>query len=671
MLIRLTCLLLLTAPLSRAADRITPEMLFDLGRVGAPVISPDGKWLVHAVTRYDLEEDRGNSDLWLLSLEDGKSRQLTTDPKSDSSPLFAPDGSSIAFLSSRSGQSQVHLIDPFGGEARAVTSVKEGVANFHWSPDGRSLSFTSAVKLDPELTEQYPDLKKANTRIIDSLLYRHWNVWSDGTYSHLFTMRLDDKAPHDLMGKEKVDTPLVPFGGAEQIAWSPDGQEICYTAKRVEHPEASTDSDLYLIPATGGEPKCITDGMDGFDRNPLYSPDGRWIAFHSMKRATFEADRERLMLYDRESEETRDLTDRVEHWVGDMVWTPDSSSLYFCSPVTGTEQIFRVDLEGNVHQLTHGRHDLAGLAISPDGKSLFAQQSTMERPPELVRVSASNGEIEILTHVNDEIFKKLAMPTVRERWVKTADDRDMHCWVIYPPDFDPKRRYPLITYLQGGPQAPITQRFSYRWNFHLMAAREYIVIAPSRRGMPGFGQEWNDAISKDWGGRAMQDYLDATDSMFVEPYVDREHAAAIGASFGGYSVYWMMGHNQKHRFACMVAHAGLFNLESWSTSTGELWFANWDLGPPFWTGPEAQASFDRDSPHRFVAEWDTPLLVIHGEKDFRVPVAEAMQAFTAAQVKGVPSRFLYFPEEGHWVLGPQNGVLWHRVFFDWLDRFCK
>ena len=668
--------LLLCWPSAAAGERITPKMLFDLGRVGAPVVSPDGNWLVYTVTRYDVEANRGNSDLWLLSVEDGSARQLTTHEASDTSPRFSPDGQSIGFLSARDGKTQVLSISPFGGEAHPLTDLKAGVGNFHWSPDGSSLAFTSEVRLDPQLDELYPDLKKADARIIDSLLYRHWDDWYDGTYSHLFRLRLsggtpDDRLPIDLMKEQRVDTPLVPFGGSEQIAWSPAGEQLCYTAKQVDRPESSTDSDLYLVPVDGGEAICITDGMNGFDRNPMYSPDGQWIAFHSMERAGFEADRERLMLFDRSSGRMRELTAGFDHWVGDTIWTPDSKSLYFSSPVQATVQVFQIDLTGKLRQVTEGRHDLDHLAISPDGKTLYALKSTMERPPELVRIDPTLGQVVPVTHVNDEIFARLDLPTVEQRWVRTVDDQQMHCWVIYPPDFDPKRKYPLLTYCQGGPQAPITQRFSYRWNFHLMAAEDYIVVAPSRRGLPGFGQEWNDAISEDWGGLAMSDYLSATDALFEEPYVDRKRAAAIGASFGGYSIYWLMGHDQENRFAAMVAHAGLFNLESWSTSTEELWFARWDVGQPYWTSPLAQQAHDRNSPHRFVAEWDTPLLVIHGQKDYRVPVTEGMQAFTAAQLKGVPSRFLYFPEEGHWVISPQNGILWHRVFFDWLKRWCK
>jgi dipeptidyl aminopeptidase/acylaminoacyl peptidase len=354
-----------------------------------------------------------------------------------------------------------------------------------------------------------------------------------------------------------------------------------------------------------------------------------------------------------------------------MAWAPDSQSLFFAAPVAGTEQVFRIALDGTVERVTSGRHDLNGVCVAPDGRTLYARKQTMERPYEIVRIDVDGGAITPVTDVNGAIYATLELPAVEELQVRAVDGAFVHCWVIKPPGFDESNRYPLLTYCQGGPQSPITQWFSHRWNFHLMAAKGYVVVAPNRRGLPGFGQAWNDAISGDWGGLAMQDYLAATDAMFEKPWIDREHTAAIGASFGGYSVYWLMGHDQADRFCAMIAHCGLFNLESWYGTTEELWFANWDIGGPYWQGAELEAEYRENSPHRFVGEWDTPLLVIHGEKDFRVPIAEGMQAFTAAKLRGVPARFLYFPNEGHWVNGVQNGVLWNRVFFDWLDRYCK
>lgn len=669
----LTALLLTFADSGAAAPagaRMTPELLWQLGRVTAAEPSPDGKEIVFEVTQYDLAANAGNADLWLLELEDRSVRRLTTHAKADRGARWSPDGRTIGFLSARSGKTQVYALPRAGGEPIALTAVEAGVDNFAWSPDGTRISYTADVKLDRELSDLHPDLPKAEARIIDDLLYRHWTEWSDASWSHLFVQPAAGGKAVDLMEGERVDTPLAPLGGADEIAWAPDGSELCYTAKKVADPEASTDSDLYVVPAGGGPAVNVTAGMHGFDRSPLYSPDGRYIAWKSMERAGFEADRERLMLYDRGSKQIRELTAGFDQWVQDVVWAPDSKSLWFTAPVRGTRQLFAAPLAGPIRPLTEGRHDLTAIRASADGAFVIGLLSTMERPNEVVRVPAAGGAPERLTGVNDAHFAGLLLPAVEPRVVRTKDGNDLFCWVILPPEFDRTRRYPLLTYCQGGPQSPITQSFSFRWNFHLMAARGYVVVAPCRRGMPGFGQAWNDAISGDWGGLAMQDYLDATDSMFGEPYVDRKRAGAVGASFGGYSVYWLMGHDQpEDRFACMVAHCGIFNLESFAGTTEELWFSNFDLGPPYWTSAEAARAYALNSPHRFVDRWDTPLLVIHGEKDFRVPLGEGLQAFQAAQLRGVPSRFLCFPSEGHWVSGPQNSVLWQRVFFDWLDRF--
>lgn len=662
---------LVLASAGAAQERLTPELLWKLGRITAPRVSPDGAYLLYEITRYDIAANKGNADLWVQRVDGSAARQLTTAEGYDGGAKWAPDGK-IGFLSTRSGSMQVWVIDPRGGEAQRLTDVKDGVANFAWSPDGKRISFTTQIRLDPEIASIYADLPKADAKIIDSLLYRHWDTWKDGTYSHLHVQdAVVGAKPVDLMTTERVDTPLVPFGGDSQIAWSPDSQSLIYSAKKVENPERSTDSDLYMVSVRGGEAKCLTDDMNGFDREPRWSPDGRYVAFHSMERAGFEADRERLMIWERESGEVRELSNQLDAWIEDMVWAPDSSRLFVTAGVQGTVQCFEIDLSSNVRQVTKGRHNLGGLAITPDGTTLFALRQSHERASEVVRFKIADGELKTITHVNDELFAKLDQPLVEERWVEATDGKSIHCWVIKPPDFDPAKKYPLLLYCQGGPQSMVSQFFSYRWNFHLMAAQGYVIVAPNRRGLPGFGQEWNDEISLDWGGQAMRDYLSATDALRAEPWIDAERCGAVGASFGGYSVYWLMGHDAEDRFAAMIAHCGVFNLESMYGVTEELWFVDWDLGGPYWQGEENQARYDKFSPHRFLKNWDTPLLVIHGEKDFRVPVGEGMQAFTAAKLQGVPTRFLYFPNEGHWVQGCQNGILWHRVFFDWLDRHCK
>ncbi len=551
-----------------------------------------------------------------------------------------------------------------------------GVANLKVSPTGKHIAFTVDIKLDSTVKELYKDLPKADARIIDSLMFRHWNAWHDFKYSHLHiaTIERDGRAgkPVDLMPGQRVDCPVPPFGGSEQFAWSPDGKEIAYTAKDVKKWAESTDSDVYLINISKpSSARNITKGMTGYDNDPSYSPDGKLLAFHSMQRAGFEADRNRIMIYDRRTGRINDATKELDQTAHGAHWTPDSSRVIFTSESKGTVQLFSVKpTGGGAKAISRGRFNWAAYDVFPDGRRILVTFRNMIRPHELAVMSLADGTSKTITGVNDDVYAELKVPTIEERWIKATDGKLIHTWIVYPPDFDKSKKWPMLTYCQGGPQGQIGQWFSYRWNFHLMAANGYVIVAPNRRGLPGFGREWNDQISGDWGGQAMKDLLAVTDKMAAEDSIDERRVGAIGASFGGYTVYWMMG-NAGDRFACMLAHCGVFNLESMYGSTEELFFVNWDLGGPYWKGAEVQRDYERFSPHRFVKNWKTPLLVVHGEKDFRVPVTQGLEAFTAAQVQGVPSKFLYFPNEGHWVLGPQNGVVWHRVFFEWLDKYCK
>jgi dipeptidyl aminopeptidase/acylaminoacyl peptidase len=680
-------ILLILAPGAAAQDRMSPELLWKLGRVGGGTLSTDGTKLAYTVKRYDLAENEGESDLHLLELTSGRDRIVVDGWKSIGEVQWARvGGKDRLFFIGLEGKKedggkddkkespQVHSLDPTGGEVRAVTSIEDGVGNLKVSPTGKAIAFTRDIKMDPTVNDLYPDLPKADARIIDSLLFRHWNAWHDFKYSHVHAADLGEDGTageaRDLMEGIRADCPLPPFGGSSQYAWSPDGAEIAYTAKIANNWAESTDSDIYLIPAKGeGGARCITHGMNGYDTDPVYSPDGSTLLFHSMERAGFEADRNRIMLYDRSGGSIREATAGLDQTAHGALWSRDGKSVYFVSEHLGTNQVFRVETgKAGATQVTRGRFNFSLLETGPDGRNLLVAQQSILRPAELASVSIESGQIEVLTGVNDALYRKLALPRIEERHVRASDGAQIQCWVIYPPDFDPAKKWPMLTYCQGGPQGQIGQWFSYRWNFHLMAAQGYVVLAVNRRGLPGFGQEWNDSISGDWGGQAMQDILAATDEMQAQPWIDVKRCAAIGASFGGYTVYWLMG-NHEDRFSCMVAHCGVFNLESMYGSTEELFFVNWDLGGPYWSSAETQASYDRFSPHRFVGKWRTPLLVVHGEKDFRVPVTQGMEAFTAAQVQGVPSRFLYYPAEGHWVLGPQNGVLWHRVFFDWLKKW--
>ncbi len=665
-----------------AEERMTPELLWKLGRLGDTTVSADGQWVAYSVTQYKLEENAGTTSIYVRQIDADEERVLLRDWKTVSNVQFAksPFGERIFFVGQREKSEdvfpQVWALNPVDGALLQVTEIEDGVANLKVSPTGAHLAFTRDVKLDQTVDEVYEDLPKAEARIIDSLMYRHWNAWHDYKYSHLHVAAIgpDGLAAEakDLMPEMHVDCPVPPFGGSEQFAWAPDGKQIAYTAKITADWAESTNSDIYLLAAEQpGEAVNITEGRLGYDNDPVYSPDGKCLAFHSMERAGFEADRNRIMIYDRETGEITEATRGLDQMAHAAKWLPGGNELIFSSEYRGSNQLFTIGRTGEgLRQITKEAYDFAVQAILPDGERAIVSFMNMVRPTELAVLNLKDGSLRVLTHINDEIYKELVMPTVKERWVTATDGKKIHCWVIYPPDFDPSRKWPLLTYCQGGPQGQVGQWFSYRWNFHLMAANGYVVIAPNRRGLPGFGREWNDEISRDWGGQAMQDILSATDSMLAEPYIDKRRTAAIGASFGGYTVYWLMG-NHEDRFHAMIAHCGVYNLESMYGSTEELFFVNWDLGGPYWDSPEIQKDYERFSPHRFAKNWKTPLMVIHGEKDFRVPVTQGMEAFTAAQTQGVPSRFLYFPEEGHWVMSPQNGVLWHRLFFDWLDRYCK
>ncbi len=726
--------LLLATTAATLADRLTPEKLWDLARIGDVAVAPDGSQVAYLVTRYDLPENAGTVSLVLQKLPEsldpdgskaiafesplltGSTEVLLEDAKglnslswlqhatgdylvyiapgktdtdeetiddSEDEDVQEDDSATGNTADSDAGKEnseekpQVWMLDPSGGEARQLTYMPDGVANLKASPAGNAVAFTVDIKMDLEITEVYEDLPKADARIIDGLLYRHWNAWHDYAYSHVHVLTLAEDGSVgeavDLMESMKADCPVPPFGGSEQFEFSPDGQEIALTLKLVNNPAESTDTGIYLASIQGGPLKTITPGMPGYDMEPRYSPDGRFIAFHSMERASFESDRNRIMLFDRSSGALREVTSGLDQTAHNAVWSLDSRSIYFYSETRGTDQLYMIDIESSaLSQVSKGRFNFSHVAEIPSKSWLLTRQQSMLRPTELALVDLESGEMATITDVNGEIFSDLELPTIEERYFTATDGKQIHNWVILPPGYeeDSDKKWPMLTYCQGGPQGQIGQWFSYRWNFHLMAAKDYVVLAVNRRGLPGFGREWNDQISGDWGGQAMQDILASTDAMMTDSNIDRSRVAAIGASFGGYTVYWLMG-NSDNRFCAMIAHCGVYNLESMYGSTEELFFVNWDLGGPYWTSEQVAAEYAKFSPHRFAGKWKTPLLVIHGEKDFRVPVTQGMEAFTAAQVQGVPSRFLYFPNEGHWVLSPQNGVVWGRVFFDWLDRYCK
>lgn len=660
------CAAVLTLPaVLSAQQRLDAEGLWRLQRVGELTLSPDGRWLAFSVRSTELAENRSAAKVCLLDLEHPAAglREFGA----GSSPVWLPGSHYVAVVTKEGLEAR-----PLGDGPVVAVAVAGGVANLQWSPKGEHFSYTQDVKVEAQVGAAHPDLPKARARAYDDLMVRHWDHWLDGTRSHLFVMPYTGGGgARDLLAGERVDTPMPPFGGGEQIAWAPDGRELCYTARRVDNPEASTDSSLWTVPVGGGKARNLTPELPGYDQDPVYSPDGRWIAFVSMARAGFEADRLRLMLHERKTGTNRELLVDFDASAHELRWTSDSQGLFFTVETQGTTQLYRTALaDGKAVAVTQGRHALSAPQVAPDGRTVYALRTTMERPAEVVRIDTATGAITALTDLNGATFAGLALPQVDAEWFPTTDGKQVHAWIVKPPGFDPAKKYPFLLYCQGGPQSMVGQSFSMRWNFHLMAAKGYVVAAVNRRGLPGFGQAWNDQISRDWGGQAMQDLLTVCDAMQARPYIDREHSAAVGASYGGYTVYWLMG-NAGDRFACMIAHCGVFNLESMYLATEEQWFVDWDLGGPFWKSPEVAADYRRFSPHRFVQNWQTPLLVIHGEQDFRVPYDQGLQAFTAAQMQGVKSRLLTFPDEGHWILQPQNAVLWQREFFAWLDRFCK
>jgi dipeptidyl aminopeptidase/acylaminoacyl peptidase len=650
---------------------LTPETLMGFQRISEPKLSPEGKWILYNIGTPNIPDNKIYKDLYLISIDGKDNKRLTNTPYSKYNSIWSPDGSQIAFISMKTGTPQINVCNSDGSDLHQVTDIPEGVSNISWSPDGKYFSFTSEVQIDKTPQQLYPELPKTNVRIWDKLPVRHWDEWLTGKYSHLFIVPAKGGNPIDMMPGEAYDSPVKPFGGAEQIAWSPDGKEIAYTSKKVNNYSFTTNNDIFLIPVTGGKAVNITESLKGADQDPIYSPDGKWIAFHSQEREGFESDRNRLMLYNRQNHELKELSKTLDQWVGQFIWAPDSKSLYFSAENGATVQIYQMQVaDGSWKIVTKGNFNYEnGLDITPDGKTLVFGRMSMVEPVDICTMPAAGGDVKKITTLNDALLSTLKPITFTEKWIKSTDGKRVQCWVVYPPDFDPKKKYPMITYCQGGPQSTISQYFSYRWNFYIMASQGYVIIAANRRGVPGFGQAWNDAISKDWGGKPMQDVLAATDEMLKEPYIDKNRVAAVGASAGGYQVYWLEG-NGKGRFSAFVAHSGVFNQESEYGATEEIWFPDWENGGPYWD-PKYKPYYEKNSPHKFTQNWNTPIMISAGEMDFRVPYTQALEAFTVAQAKGIPSKLVLFPEENHWVLKVQNSILWQHEFFNFLDKYCK
>lgn len=660
--------------------KLTPEALWAMGRIGSSSVSPDGKQIAYTVSYYSVKENKSHTVIYVMNADGTNNLLLTHTADSEVEPTWIKGGSKIAFLTAASGSMQIWEMNPDGNERKQLSSYEGGIEGFKFSPDESKVLFISQVKYGQRTSDIYPDLDKASGKVINDLMYKHWDEWVENI-PHPFVASFDGNqvgAATDILKDEPYESPMKPFGGIEQLAWSNDSKQIAYTCRKKTGLEysVSTDSDIYLYNTETGETRnlCKEDATDknlGYDTNPKFSPDGKSIAWQSMERDGYESDRNRLCVMDLKSGEKTYVTEAFQSGVDDYCWAPDGKTLYFVGVWHATSMVHSTNLKGEVKQLTDGMYDYTSVAML-NNKQLLTKRHSLSEADELFTVDLKKkNAVTRITKENDQIFSQLQMGKVEARWTKTVDGKDMLSWVVYPANFNPNKKYPTLLFCQGGPQSPVSQFWSYRWNLQLMAANDYIIIAPNRRGLPGFGMEWLEDISTNYGGHCMDDYLSAIDDIAKEPYVDKDRLGCVGASFGGYSVYWLAGHHNK-RFKAFIAHDGFFNMEQQYLETEELWFTNWDLGGAYWekNNPAVQRSY-ANSPHLFVDKWDTPILCIHGEKDFRILASQGMAAFNAAKLRGVPAQLLIFPDENHWVLKPQNGILWQRTFFAWLDKWLK
>lgn len=648
------------------------DVLEVFGKVSDPVVSPDGKKILFGIAYESVEQNKSNRDLYVMNIDGSEQNRITRTAKSENNAVWINNGEQIAFISSENGSAQIWVMNADGSGRKCISEVENGVDGFKISPDGKKVVIISQVKYSRTAEDVYPDLPKSTGRIIDDLMYKHWNEWTV-TIPHPFVADFNTSKisePKDIMQDEPYEAPMKPFGGVESLAWTPDSRQLVYVSRKKTGMEYafSTNSDLYLYDLETAQTKNLTPEMMGYDTNPAFSPDGSRLAWLSMENDGYESDKNRIMVMDMKSGEITDLTSDWDYTASEIAWNTDGKSIYFIAPYQGCQPIFKVDVESKeISEVAGDVCDYAGL-VPADAETLITLRHSMVSPNEVY--SVKNGNITKLTAVNDDLLKAVDMPIVEKRMVPTTDGKLMTAWVLKPADFDSTKTYPAILYCQGGPQSPVSQFFSYRWNLALMAAQGYVVIAPNRRGLPGFGTEWNAQISKDYGGQNMKDYLSAVDDLKKEPYIDAAHIGAVGASYGGFSVYWLAGHHD-NRFACLIAHAGIFNLEAQYLETEEMWFAEWDLGGSPWSKNKiAEATF-ATSPHKYIDKWTAPILITHGEYDFRILSSQGEMAFNAARMRGIPAEMLIFPDECHWIQKPQNAVLWQRVFFRWLDKWLK
>ena len=656
--------------------RMTPEALWAMGRIGGMNVSPDGKRVVYTVAYYSVPENKSNREVFVMNADGSDNKQITKTGFAENEAVWIKGGTKIAFLCNESGSSQLWEMNPDGTDRKRLSDYDKDIEGFAFSPDEKKVLFISQVKTVNSTADKYPDLDKATGVIITDLMYKHWDEWVT-TVPHPFVADFDGESisnPVDVMEGELFESPMKPFGGIEQLAWNTTSDKIAYTSRKKTGKEyaISTNSDIYVYDLNTKQTTNITEENKGYDTNPTYSPDGKSIAWLSMERDGYEADQNRLMVMNLETGEKTFVSKDFDSNVDSYCWSADCERIYFTGVWHGESQVYQIDLanDNKITPLTEGMYDYASVALL--GDKLIAQRHSMSMGDEIYSIDLTGDHtVTQLTFENKHIYDQLTMGKVEERWMKTTDGKQMLTWVIYPPQFDPNKKYPTLLFCEGGPQSPVSQFWSYRWNFQIMAANDYIIVAPNRRGLPGFGLEWNEAVSGDYGGQCMKDYFTAIDEVAKEPYVNKDRLGCVGASFGGFSVYWLAGHHDK-RFKAFIAHDGIFNMEMQYLETEEMWFANWDMGGAYWEkqNATAQRTF-ANSPHKFVDKWDTPILCIHGEKDYRILANQGMAAFNAAVLRGVPAELLIYPDENHWVLKPQNGVLWQRTFFEWLDMWLK
>ncbi len=655
-------------------QHMTPEMMLSLARVGASSLSPDGKTIVYSVGFPNIKENKIRTELFSIASNGTGRRQLTKGIAGLHGARWIQQGRRISYISSESGEPQVWTMAPDGTDRKQVTRIEGGLSDYLFSPDETKLAYIKEITFGKSTKEVYPDLPKATGRIVTDLMYKHWDEWVE-TIPHIFIASVGSEpitSGKDILEGEPYEAPTKPFGGSEELSWSPDGKTLAYSSRKKTGLEysLSTNTDIYLYDLASGMTRNITEGNGGYDTHPRFSPDGSKISWISMERDGYEADLKRLFIQELKTGKKTFLTDGFEYDVDETVWSPDSKSIFFLATKHAEAQLWELALKGRkIRQITTGMHDYTSLDLQA-GRLLAGRQS-YTLPTDLYLVDPKTGRADQLTHENKETLDRFSPISVEKRWVKTTDGGNMLVWVILPPNFDKTKKYPALLFCQGGPQSAVSQFFSYRWNMRLMAEQGYIVIAPNRHGVPSFGKAWNEQISGDYSGQNIQDYLTAVDEVKKEPWVDADRLGCVGASYGGYSVFYLAGVHQK-RFKAFIAHAGIFNLEMQYMTTEEMWFANWDMGGAPWEKDNAvaQRTF-ANSPHKLVGNWDTPILVIHGERDYRILAGQGMAAFNAAKLRGIPAELLIYPDENHWILRPQNALLWQRTYFNWLDKYLK